>query len=176
MSNLDYKKFRTAVLKSCRAKERDSVSFTVDFANLQKLASELEPKLRVVSVSPKSRPVSINDVALLSEYFKNGPELSWFDEYKQFNTVVLVEEESIDEKCEKLLNNLTTELADNPEIDKVKSIAEIIANYPCYFATVISYMNNDPRRIGKCSYEIKCRANKVVIKSEGYNYNSQDMA
>ena len=43
-------------------------------------------------------------------------------------------------------------------------------------ATVVAYQNNDPNRAGRPSYEIICRANKVVIRNADYQYNYKDFS
>ena len=64
----------------------------------------------------------------------------------------------------------------DPDLDKVNTLAKIIANYPCYFATVVSYESNDPMREGKPTYTIGCRANTITIEHEKYKYQHADIS
>ena len=66
--------------------------------------------------------------------------------------------------------------SEDPTIDRTGIVSNLVANYPCWFATVVSYQSNNPKYLGKPSYEIKCRANKVVITNSDYQYNPNDFA
>ena len=169
--NLDYKVLKSNILKCCRS-ERESTKFIVNYDKLSHMTKSIG--LTMVNVGTKSKEVDPSDVIYLSEYFK-GQRLSWISEYKQFTTLVFIQSEYINDKAEKLLDIINSSIIDNPDIDKIKAMSTLIAEFPVYFATVISYMSNDPQRYGKASYEIKCRANLISIQKEDYKYNSGDM-
>lgn len=169
--NLDYKVLKSNILKCCRS-ERESTKFIVNYDKLSHMTKSIG--LTMVNVGTKSKEVDPSDVIYLSEYFK-GQRLSWISEYKQFTTLVFIQSEYINDKAEKLLDIINSSIIDNPDIDKIKAMSTLIAEFPVYFATVISYMSNDPQRYGKASYEIKCRANLISIQQEDYKYNSGDM-
>lgn len=169
--NLDYKVLKSNILKCCRS-ERESTKFIVNYDKLYHMVNSMG--LIMVNVGTKSKEVQPSDVVYLSEYFK-GKRLSWISEYKQFTTLVFIQSEHINDKAEKLLDIINSSIIDNPSIDKVKALSTLIAEYPVYFSTIISYMSNDPQKYGKASYEIKCRANLISIQQEEYEYNAADM-
>ena len=77
-----------------------------------------------------------------------------------------------------MLNKLKTPQIDDPNDDKVNDVAELLANYPCYNATIVAYKNNNPKfiKLNKPSYIIQIRANKVIITNSNYQYNWRDMS
>lgn len=172
MAAIEYNILKSDIIKACKQSEKNGIKFFVNYDKLNNLVNDMG--LRMVNIGTKSERVDAKNVPLLSEYFK-GRKLSWFNKNKEHTTLVFVLSEAIDDKCERLLNSMDTTCIDDPENDKVNSLATIIAEYPCYLATVISYMSNDPNRFGKPSYEIKCRANTIAIKREEYKFNHEDM-
>lgn len=168
---IKYSVLKNLIIKSCR-NEKPGIKFIVNYDKLSKLVDEIG--LCMVNVGTKSKDVSSNDIALLSEYFK-GNKLSWFNSEREYTTLVFVLKDAIDEKCEELISEMNKTLIDDPDLDKVKNLSTIIAEYPCYFATIVSYKSNDPNRCDRASYEIKPRANTVMIKREDYKYNPDDM-
>lgn len=169
--SLDYAVLKSNIIKACK-NEKGTIKFIVNHDKLSGLVDDIG--LRMVNVGTKSNRVKSTDIALLSEYFK-GKKLSWFTEHREFTTLVFVLEDAIDEECEALIKKMNESIIDDPELDKVEILAKIIADYPCYFATVVSYKSNDPDRAGRAFYEIKPRANTVMIKREDYKYNQSDM-
>lgn len=165
---VDYNALKSNIIKSCKA-DKGEIYFLVNYDKLLELSNNIG--LTLVNIGTKSNRIKPTDVVFLSEYFKES-KLSWLNEVKEFTTLVFVQNDSIDENCKNLLNDMNN--FDN-EIDKVKTLSEIVAKYPCCFATIISYLSNDPNRFEKTSYEIKCRANTVAIKKENYKYNNTDM-
>lgn len=171
--SVDYKKLRATVVKSCKTVKGEGLKFTVKAKSLQEALSAMEPKLRLINVGLTSNPVMDKDIVYLSEYFIKD-DLKWFDQDKEFTSIIMIPEEAITEDCEELIAKLNTEQIDDPEIDRTEVMAKLIADFPCYFVTIVSYKKHDPRR--SSAFELKCRANKVVIKSDSYNYNHEDMA
>lgn len=173
MNNVNYRTLKSCIIKSC-VKEKDGLSdFHVDY---DKLAARVKD-LNIVPVATglNANRIKPENIAFLSEYFeKTG--LSWFTEGKHMTVLTFVDTECIDEKCQKLMDNIATNQMDDLNDDKVHDIAQITAEYRCYFAVIVSYISNDPKRAGRPSYEIKCRANKVIIKSSDYQYNPKDFS
>lgn len=169
---IEYNMLKSNIIKACKQVEKGEIKFIVNYDKLNSFVDDFG--LEMVNIGTKSKQLEASDVPLISEYFK-GRKLSWLNDNKYYTTLVFVLSESIDKKCESLLKAMNTPCVEDPDIDKVNALATIIAEYPCYFATVISYMSNDPVRFGKPSYEIKCRANTVAIKREDYKYNQDDM-
>ena len=175
--NVDYNVLKSNIIKACQQDERGHVRFLVNFDKLSKSVNDIG--LTMINVGTKSERVRPNEVSMLSEYFK-GVRLSWITDKMNFTNLVFVITDDIDDKCKELITQINGNYEDNPatktdDIDKVNALSTIIAEYPCFFACVISYESNDPKRIGRASYEIKCRANTVRIKQENYKYNQDDM-
>ena len=112
-------------------------------------------------------------IPFLQEYF-NKTHLEWLSDSKYVTTIAFIDSEYLDEKAIELMNKIATPQVDDPEDDKVKDFALLVTTYPCYFSTIVSYHNNSPKMSNKISYEIACRANKVVIKMSDYQYNHKD--
>lgn len=166
--NVDYNVLKSNIIKACQPGGRGSIKFFVNYDKLSRSVNDIG--LTMINVGTKSELVKPTDVSMLSEYFK-GVRLSWLNEYKEFTNLVFVISENIDERCQLLIDAMN----DDGKSDRVNALATIIAEYPCFFASIISYASNDPKRIGKPSYEIKCRANTIRIKQESYKYNQDDM-
>jgi hypothetical protein len=174
MQNVDYKNLKQCIIKSCSPEQ---ISYSNKFkVNLDKLTSLLaDYNLIPIPVGEASKPVVKEVIPFISEYFEKK-RLLWFSEEKQFTVLTFVDAENLSEYDIDKINNLAIDQTADPEYDKTHAMAEIVANYPCYFATVVSYKNNDPKNFGRLFYEIVCRANKVVIKSSDYQYNHRDMS
>lgn len=174
MNSVNYKILKSCIIKSCKQLKQGLMDFTVDFKKLSNLTADL----KLTPIEPigfDAKIVQPEIIPFLSEYFEKS-HLSWFNDSKFFSVITFIDSDSIDEKAQTLLDSLKMNQTDNPDNDKVKSIATLVAEYPCYFATIISYQNGDPDRIGRPSYDIVCRANKVVIKSSDYQYNPKDFS
>lgn len=171
MGNVDYKVLKNNIIKACKA-EKDSINFNVNFDKLSNSVDDIG--LILLGTGLNSKKIKTSDMITISEYFK-GPKLSWITENKEFTTLIFVHADGVDETCKELIGKLHTKSVDDPEIDHVNILATIMANYPCYCATIVSYMSNEPKRFGKPSYEIKIRANTVAIKQQNYEYHHDDM-
>jgi len=173
---IDYNVFKRAITKSA-TKVVDAgrdLAFSVDLAKVDTLISD--SNCITIKANMLSNPVLARDIPFLSEYFIES-RLSWFDEAKEFTTVIFVENDTNDAELQRLLELIAAQNAeDTDEYDIVKMIAEVVAKYPCYFAVTVSYISNDPQSSNRLSYSVVCRANKVTIKKENYKYNPQDMA
>lgn len=169
---VDYNVLKSNIIKSCRQVEENEIKFIVNYDKLSKKIDDVG--LTLVNVGTKSMKVTPTDIVNISEYFKDK-KLSWFNDNKEFTQLVFVKSDSIDDKLATLLDQMNKTHIDDPDLDKVNVLSEIIANYPCYFATVVSYESNDPVRFGKPTYIISCRANTVTVMQENYKYNEKDM-
>lgn len=174
MNNVNYKTLKSNIIKSCCQTETDIMKFEINWDKLTSLVKD-HKLVPIAPIGEKAKIVKPEMIPYLSEYFEKS-HLSWFTDSKYYTIITFIDSDSIDETATVLLDNLKKNQVDDPDDDKVTDIATLIANYPCYFATIISYQNGDPNRIGKASYEIVCRANKVVIKSSDYQYNPKDFS
>ena len=174
--SIDYNVFKRAITKSA-TKNTDAgrdLAFSVDLAKVDTLVAD--SSCITIKANTKSNPVLARDIPFLSEYFIES-RLSWFDEAKEFTTIIFVENDVNDAELQNLLRLIEQESQqDTNEYDIVKMIAEVVAKYPCYFAVTVSYISNDPQSSNRLSYSVVCRANKVTIKKENYKYNPVDMA
>ena len=174
MNNVNYKILKSCIIKACKQVKQGYMDFTVDFNKLTSAVKDL--KLTPISpIGGNAKIVQPEVIPYLSEYFEKT-HLSWFSDSKFFTVITFIDSDSIDEKAQSLLDNLKSNQEDDPDNDKVKALATLVAEYPCYFATIVSYQNGDPDRIGRPSYDILCRANKVIIKSSDYQYNPKDFS
>lgn len=162
---VNYNLLKNAIIRSAKQTEKDTIKFKIDPENLIENLNQNEVPLSVVStIGMDSKPVSLTDVPYLSEFFK-GDKLSWINEDKQFTTLVFaIKSDEVDSLIEVIETDKVDTTID--EIDRVNAMADLLANHPCYIVTIVSYKSNDPKRIGRPSYEIKCRANSVSLKME----------
>ena len=172
-TSVDYKVLKSNIIKACSPKTKNGYSFEVNYDKLKSLVEGLE--LTPVNVGMECKRVHPEAIPFLSEYFEKS-KLSWFNDEKYYTVLTFVKSDAIDERCQMLLDRLQMPQEDDPDNDKVHDMSTLVADYPCYFATVVSYRNDSPNRCGKPSYVIVCRANKIVIKSSDYQYNPADMS
>ena len=176
MSNINYKTLKSYIIRACSRTSFDGVDFKVNIDKLKSSVANLS--LIPVNINLISKNVDPEDIPFLSEYFEKK-KLSWFERGNNITTLVFVDKSELtDEKKERLdvlLANMDIKQVDSPSTDKTSAMSEIVADYPCYFATIASYISNDPGRSGLISYIIVCRANKIVVKSSAYDYNPKDL-
>ena len=173
MNNVNYKTLKSIIIKACKAVKPGKMEFEIDYDKLVDLAKDI--KLVPVCAGLNCKHVKPDVIPFMSEYFEKS-HLSWFTAAKFYTVLTFVDSESIDEKAQELLDKIKTPQMDDPDDDKVQDLATLVAEYPCYFANIVSYQNNDPKRVGRPSYEIICRANKVVIRNSDYQYNHADFS
>lgn len=169
MTNVNYRVLKSNIIKACVPAKHNPVDFKVDYKKLCDLVRDINLEPIFVGMDPSRLKPEI--VPFLSEYFDKS-HMIWLSDDKYVTTIAFIDAEYIDDEVHELLEKLKMEQVDDPEDDKVKDYATLIANYPCYFATIVSYRNNDPNN--RPSYEIACRANKVVINMSNYQYNHKD--
>ena len=173
-NTVDYKILKTNIIKSCKQVKQGYMDFSINFDKLKSFCDDLN-LVPICPIGEKAKIVTPEMIPYLSEYFEKT-HLSWFTDKKYYTVITLIDSTSINDDAQKLIDILQIDQVNNPDIDKVQAMATLVANYPCYFATIISYQNGDPDRIGRPSYNVVCRANKVVIKSSDYQYNHRDMS
>lgn len=171
MAMVNYRSLKSSIIKSSVGSKKSN-SFVVNYDKLNKLVSELD--LVMVNVGTSSSKIEPKDSIAIAEYLKND-KLKWINNSKEYSILLFIAKDAVDEKCNEMLEKLSLPSIENPDIDKANIVATLIADYPCYQALVVSYVSNGPSRFNSLSYEIKIRANTVVIKSEGYGYKHEDM-
>ena len=174
--SIDYNVLKHAITKSA-SKATDvnrELAFKVDLNKVDTFITDTN--CVTIKTNTVSNPVLARHIPFLSEYFIES-RLEWFDEAKEYTTVIFVENDVNDAELQELLRLIEQESkTDTSEYDIVEMLAKVVAKYPCYFAVTVSYISNDPQYMNKLSYSIVCRANKVTIKSERYKYNPADMS
>lgn len=173
MTNISYGTLKSNIIKACSQVSPCHMAFKVDFRKLTDLVED--NNIKPINIGMNSSRIEPNIIPYISEYFEKT-HLSWFSEGKYYTVITFIDTTSIDNRARDLIEKINIPQERDPDIDKVNAYATLIAEYPCYFATIVSYQNNNPKRIGKPSYEIVCRANKVVIKSSDYQYNPKDFS
>ena len=168
---VNYKTLKINILKSCRSLKQTSAEFEVDYDKLCDLVEDIG--LVPVYIGLESKRLTPEIVPFLGEYLDKS-RLNWLTENKFATVIVFVNAENIDARAKELLDDIYADQMSDPDNDKVAKLGELIANYPCYFCTIISYQNNSLRSSYRVSYEITCRANKVIIKDPNYVYNRKD--
>ena len=161
--SLNYKVLKSAIVRSANKTDKDSTAFTID---IDKLTDEVkEYNLKPLSVGLVSHKIDPSDIPAISEYYSTD-RLAWFEDGLNIDYLIFVDLDKEDEN----LRSLIDEIEDPDTVNKVAIAAKIASYYPCYFALVSSYKSNNPKYIGKNSYNITCRANKVIIKDPNYVY------
>lgn len=174
MNNVDYGVLKSNIIKCLKQCKEYSLDFKVNFDKLTSLVANIN-LVPIAPIGENAVRVTPFDIPYLSEYFEKT-RLSWFTDGKFRTVVTFIDSEYVDETATRLLAKLKQPDTEDPDFDKVKAVAKLVAEYPCYFATIISYQNNDPNRIGKANFVIACRANKVVIKNSDYQYDPHDFS
>ena len=170
-SNVEYKVLKSNIIRSCFSKK--GIHFNIDYDKLYSSSQEIG--LTLLKDGLESRLVKTDDIPFLNEYFVKN-KLEWFERDREFTVISFFVNDKLDDYAKNLIAKIEKPDSDDPDEDKIHDMAELVAKYPCYFATIVSYKNLDPKRIGKPSYFIICRANKVAIKDQAYEYNPEDMA
>lgn len=164
---LDYNILKKKILKACK-QPGQTLEFIVDAKKLNLSVEELG--LAFAYNDMKADPVNSGVIPLIGEYFK-GDKLSWFNRSRYYLTLTFVDLESLDERGHKILAALQSkDRSEDPSFDRVDYVAELLAYYPCYNATIVSYRSEDPERIGKNSYTIIIRANTNAILKQQKEY------
>ena len=170
MVNVNYKDLKSNIIKALSQISEGSMQFFVNLNKLSDLTEDMH--LLPLNVGLESKQIMPGLIPYLSEYFEKT-QLSWIDAEKFSTVIVFIDTTSLNKTALDLIDQLRS---DDLDIDRTKIVATLVADYPCYFATIVSYQNNNPKYFGTPSYEIVCRANKVVIKSSDYQYNPKDFS
>lgn len=173
---IEYKDIRKAIIKACNKVGKVGADFVVDYAKLK--ASITPIGLVPLCINLEGNRIKVEDIPILSEYFIKS-KLSWITNSKFTSTLIFVTKEAVDNdttgELRALLNRLEVDETEDPTLDKVAVASKIVGFYPCYFGCIVSYRSNDPDRVDRNSYEIMCRANKIVLSDPNYKYNPKDM-
>ena len=173
MTKVDYKTLKSIIVKSCFKTGNYTNDFRID---LEKLNTSLEEqKLIALPVGLNAEQVKPEDMYAVAEYF-TGENLRWFDSAKYLTTIICVDATDVDYEVQSRIDKLYFSRQDDPSVDHIKIIADILSTLHCYYVMIVSYNSNDPGRAGKNTYYINCRANKVVLKDPNYVYNPKDIA
>ena len=146
--------------------------FVIDYSKLN--AEVAEYGITAIPCSLMSKRIEVSDVPYISDYFK-GERLTWVDKFKQYGTVVFINNDCLTDEIREMIAQLYVSVVDNPEIDKQNIVAKILALYPCYTALIVSYKSSDIKKANYLCTEIVCRANTVTIKQDNYKYHHEDM-
>lgn len=173
--NVDYKVLKGRIIRSCKVTGKEIVDFSIDFDKLVEECKELN--LTPIYFGMNAKRVTPELIPYISEYFKDT-NLSWFNSSKFSTAISFINSNYIDGKALELLEKLKTPQVDDPNDDKVNDVAELLANYPCYSATIVAYKSNNPKiiKLNKPSYIVQVRANKVVITNSNYQYEYRDFS
>lgn len=163
---VDYAELKKAIRKC--AIPGKGIEFIIDFEKLNELVAEYG--LTAVENKIKSRRVNPEDVVYVAEFFKDN-DLRWVDQYKHMSSVIFIKTDAIDDEACELMEDLKKPLIDFPEIDKVACLTTLLAKYPCYTASIISYKSTDPKRLGLLCTQIVCKANLVLIRQDNALYH-----
>jgi hypothetical protein len=154
---INYRILKSNIVHSCK-QVGEGIEFEVDFDKLTEETSEIG--LIPIKIGLRSNKITSDIIPYLSEYFEKD-HLAWITDDKNYTILAFVVSSSLDEETLEKIKSYNS-------IDSlsVSIVSKILSSYPCYYATVVSYKSNTPKRIGRPSYEIICRANKVVIKNK----------
>lgn len=193
--NVNYNDIKRILIKSSQkptiSSEDITADFVIDYEKLSTLADELNLIPIPFNASDEddkrwitSALVNNYSIRMLQEYFK-GENLKWLSSGERFfANIVFVYTEGLDRdsinyiksSVEFLLNYANPSVSMNEYDDTAKVIAStLLADFPCYVANDVSYISSDPDRSNRISYNIQIRANTVVLKSDAYKYNHNDM-
>lgn len=167
---VNYTNLKALAIRSfCKTNQMNH--FTVNLEKLNSLVDEIG--LEAVSCSLESKKIAPEDMFPISLFFKGG-KLEWMSDAKEYTILTFVLQEAIDDRCRELIDLMKVSNTDDPELDKTKVLAEIIANYPCYYVIAVAYKSNEPRRFRQLTYETKCRCNLVAIARDNYGYSKPE--
>lgn len=165
--SMNYKILKRLIARSAERTGKRNVDFKIDINSLNNELAELE--LTCLPYGLTARRISVNDIPMLGEYYRED-KMNWLSDEKYITSLIFVDTNKIDDNLTNLIEQLQVKYEDDPDIDHVAILAEILGSYPCYLSVVVSYQNNSPNSVGKNSYYIACRANKVIIKDPEYVY------
>lgn len=159
MANVEYKELRRSIIRGCRA-NGNGIEFHIDYERMVELASQFN--LLPLKMNLDSKQIEEGDIPFISEYFEKQ-RLAWISGEKFFTVITFVDKDAITPEDQETIDIINSD--EETEYDIPNCVASIIASLPCYFATIVSYNSNDPKRINRPTYDIVCRANKVTIRA-----------
>ena len=166
-SGMNYKTLKRYIVRSAEKVGKRGVDFKINIERLNRDVAELQ--LTCIPYGEHARQISPNDLPMLVEYYRED-KLEWLSREKYITSLIFVDSTKMDEHLNHLIHRLMHRPEDDPDMDPVRILGEILGSYPCYLAVVVSYQNNSPNSVGRNSYFIACRANKVIIKDPAYVY------
>ena len=173
--NFSYRLLKKLIKENCKDDPNEPLKFIVNFAGLEAALEKNNIGICLVYNGTRSKYINQDSIVLLSQQY-NGDRLKWFDSHKQYTALVFVRKDAVDEVARRIMRELRNQReGEKDAIDRVALIAELIANYPCYIANIVSYKGNNPERIGRNSYTINVRANLIQRQDEQYTYNAEDL-
>jgi len=169
---INYTELKKAIIRVCKQDGRNVLNFSINGEKMNTAAKDFG--LIFLQNAFKSEQVTSANIPLIGEYYKKE-KLAWFNRSRQFMVLSFVMEDKLDDKGRKLVAMLYDKnRSKDPAFDRSDIVAELLAYYPCYSATVVSYKSEDPDRIGRNSYNIVVRANINAILMEEEEYYNPD--
>ena len=170
---LDYNKLKKSIIKSCKQESANTLNFSIAADNLNRFVNEYG--LIFLYNDFNSEAVTGSNLPLISEYFKKE-KLAWFNRSRHFIILSFVVRDKLDEEGLAIVEQLIKDnRSKDPDYDRVKMLAKVLANYSCYNALVVAYRSDDPNRMNKNSYTIMVRANvNAILDEEADYYNPND--
>lgn len=173
--NLDYNKLKKLIMASCIDDPNEPLKFSINFNKLELAIDNNNMGICLVKNGLRSKYINQDTIILLSQQY-NGDRLKWFDQHKQYTALLFIRKDTMDERARKIVLQLKNiREGEQLAIDKVKLLAELTANYPCFIANIVAYSSNDPEKIGRNSYTINIRANLLERQAEDYAYQAEDI-
>ena len=166
---VEYGALKRAIRKSLI--QGKGIDFSVDFDLLNANISDLG--ITAIEYRTKSKHVNPEDVAYLGEFFRQS-DLAWINKFRQYSSIVFINNDYIDDEARELMEDIKTPLIDNPDLDKVEIMSTLLSKYPCYIASVISYKSTDTKRLGILCTEVICKANLATIMKDNETYHKPE--
>lgn len=166
---MDYNVLRKTV-SQCVSGKVDSLEFKIDMHNLKCRVESMGLMPLKYKKDFKSKMVTVDDIFLLSEYYKGKSRLEWFDKDKSFVAFAMLYTDG-EEYSEELTELVEKACSPGVSEDKVKALAAIESRYPCINCVVAKTLKPD----GNPGINIRFRANAVLLSRPDYIYRHEDM-
>lgn len=168
---MDYNALRKMV-SQCVYGKLDNLEFGINMHNLRDKVKEMGLVPVRYKRDVKSKMVEVDDIFVLSEYFKGKNRLEWFDKNKSYCNILFVQIKDIDDRMKEILAGLVDEdVKKESDVDKVALLAELISTYPC-ISTLVAKTVKEDDTIG---INIRFRSNPIMIDEIQYQYRHEDM-
>lgn len=182
---MNYNELRKIVASCIRNIKGNENHFSINTSKLIKKVKELGLIPVLYKDSYESKEVTVEDVVILSEYFKED-KLQWFDGTRTFAFLTFIREEDVDDNLQNLLQDLNEWKFNEKEkgsckvkpaieqakdeccrackqryIDIKSTYISIISAYPCYHTVIAKWVKKE-----SISLNIRFRANSLLINSD----------